>query len=93
MAKQRECATRRKVERTKSDIDIEERKRKEEIKKNRHTDTWNKRAEIRDQRRALRAEILKRDEETQKVLTANRSARMALRKKKKMLRDLYKDKE
>ncbi|OAG33504.1 hypothetical protein NEIG_02017 [Nematocida sp. ERTm5] len=93
MAKQRECATRRKVERTKSDIDIEERKRKEEIKKNRHTDTWNKRAEIRDQRRALRAEILKRDEETQKVLTANRNARMALRKKKKMLRDLYKDKE
>ncbi|EHY66017.1 hypothetical protein NEAUS04_0602 [Nematocida ausubeli] len=91
MAKQRDCAHRRKIERTRSDMDIEERKRKQEIQKNRHADTWSKKAEIRDQRRELRAVIQKRDEEAQKVLVANRSARLAARKKKKMLREKYKE--
>lgn len=93
MAKQRSCAHRREIVKEKTEDSIEERKRREAIKKSRHTDTWNKRKEIKDQRRSLRKKIQEKEEEKEKELAASRNARMALRKKKKMLKELYKDKE
>ncbi|KAI5184508.1 hypothetical protein NEHOM01_0183 [Nematocida homosporus] len=83
MAKQRNCSWRREIKKTKTEDSVEDRKRREMIKKSRLADTWEKKAELLNKRKEMRAQIKERVAESERELAESRRARMALKKKNK----------
>lgn len=89
MSKQRECPWRREIKKEKSIESAEDRRRREALKKGRLQETWQKKKELLDKRRALRMQMKQKDEEREKEILENRRIRMTLQKKRKVRKELY----
>ncbi|OAG29199.1 hypothetical protein NEDG_01272 [Nematocida displodere] len=89
MSKQRACAWRRSTERTKTEESVEERKKKELVKKTRHEETRLKKSELLEKRKEYRNRMKAKDAVAAEKLAEDRKARLTQRRNKKEKREKY----
>ncbi|KAI5180594.1 hypothetical protein NEOKW01_0878 [Nematocida sp. AWRm80] len=84
MSKQRECVWRKKVEKSKNEnMSLEERKRLDEIRKNKHSETRRLKNDLLEKRKMLRREVLEKERIKKERLENDRKAWQAYQRKQK----------